>query len=302
MEMTLTASGRACNAMRARAPRNAATSKRLKAGASRERIRIRDAQAARRAKREKAEVKEKRLSTRERISGYTDAVFAVVITITVLELHPPASARIGALLSLWPTAVSYLVSYVFVAIVWINHHFVMGYVKQATLRVIWLNFTHLFFVSLLPFATAWIAATELARAPVVVYTSFFFVTDGAYNLFEREVLRNSSDFSSAERRASRRRSLTALALFAAAALAALVQPLAGMGFAALALLLHLRPDAARNARLILRDRVRGSADMQESPLVKMRVLPQHDHRPTPALGQRPVQQPRSRTANQALHD
>ena len=233
-------------------PTNAKTSRRLKVGASRERIRIRDAQAARRARREQAQVKQKRLSTPERVSGYTDAVFAVVITVTVLELHPPASAKIGALLSLWPTAVSYLVSYVFVAIVWINHHFVMGYVKQTTLRVIWLNFTHLFFVSLLPFATAWIAATELARAPVVVYTSFFVVTDGAYNLFEREVLRNSSDFSAAELRVSRRRSLTALALFAAAALVALIQPAAGMGFAALALLLHLRPDAARKSRLTLR--------------------------------------------------
>jgi uncharacterized membrane protein len=231
--------------------RTAKTSRRLKVGASRDRIQIRAAQAARRAKREQAEVKEKRLSTPERVSGYTDAVFAVVITVTVLELHPPASARIGALLSLWPTAVSYLVSYVFVAIVWINHHFVMGYVKQTTLRVIWLNFAHLFFVSLLPFATAWIAATELARAPVVVYTSFFLVTDGAYNLFEREVLRNAPDFSAAELRASRRRSLTALALFAAAALVALIQPAAGMGFAALALLLHLRPDADRHARLIL---------------------------------------------------
>jgi len=250
--MTLSGSGRAGNPGRVQVPGNAAASRRLKAGASRERIQILHAQAARRAKRERAEVKEKRLSTPERVSGYTDAVFAVVITVTVLELHPPASARIGALLSLWPTAVSYLVSYVFVAIVWINHHFVMGYVKQATLRVIWLNFAHLFFVSLLPFATAWIAATELAHAPVVVYTSFFVVTDGAYNLFEREVLRNSSDFSPAEFRVSRRRSLTALALFAAAALLALIQPAAGMGFTALALLLHLRPDAARNARLVLR--------------------------------------------------
>jgi uncharacterized membrane protein len=202
----------------------------------------------------RAQVKQKRLSTPERVSGYTDAVFAVVITVTVLELHPPASARIGALLSLWPTAVSYLVSYVFVAIVWINHHFVMGYVKQTTLRVIWLNFTHLFFVSLLPFATAWIAATELARAPVVVYTSLFVVTDGAYNLFEREVLRSSAEFSAAELKVSRRRSLTALALFATAALVALIQPAAGMGFTALALLLHLRPDAARKSRLTLRRR------------------------------------------------
>ena len=155
-------------------------------------------QAARRVSREQADAKHKQLSTPERISGYTDAVFAVVITIMVLELHPPSSARIGALLGLWPTVVSYVVSYLFVAIIWINHHFLMGYVRQRTLRVIWSNFIHLFFVSLLPFATAWIAQTELAQAPVVVYTTLFFVTDGAYNLLEREILRNSADFSAGE--------------------------------------------------------------------------------------------------------
>lgn len=208
-------------------------------------------QAARRASRERANAKHKQLSTPERISGYTDAVFAVVITIMVLELHPPSSARIGALLGLWPTVVSYVVSYLFIAIIWINHHFLMGYVRQTTLRVIWFNFIHLFFVSLLPFATAWIAQTELARAPVIVYTTLFFVTDGAYNLFESEVLLNSSDFSAAEYRAGRRRSLTALGLFATAALLAILQPAAGLGFIVLALLLHLRPDVARRAQLRL---------------------------------------------------
>jgi uncharacterized membrane protein len=175
----------------------------------------------------------------------------------VLELHAPESARIGALLGLWATVVSYVVSYLFVAIIWINHHFLMGYVKQVTLRVIWLNFMHLFFVSLLPFATAWIAQTELARAPVVVYTTLFVVTAGAYNLFEIEVLRGSPDFSAAEYRSTRRRSLTALALFAMAPLLALIQPVAGLGFISLALLLHVRPDVAR--RSVLRLRRRGNA-------------------------------------------
>jgi uncharacterized membrane protein len=245
--MTVTDPARARNPKRARSIRTA-TARRRRHGARPQQRRVLRAQAARRAERAKAKNGLKRLSTPERISNYTDAVFAVVITIMVLELHPPTSAHITALLRLWPTAVSYLVSYVFVAIIWINHHFLMGYVKQTTLRVIWLNFTHLFFVSMLPFATAWIAQTELARAPVVVYTTLFLVTDAAYNLFESEVLRNSSDFTPAEFRTTRRRSLTALALFAAAILLSLIQPAAGMGFTALALLLHLRPDAARSAR------------------------------------------------------
>jgi uncharacterized membrane protein len=139
----------------------------------------------------------------------------------------------------------------------------MGYVRQTTLRVIWFNFIHLFFVSLLPFATAWIAQTELAQAPVVVYTTLFFVTDGAYNLLESEVLRNSSDFSAAEYRATRRRSLSALALFATAVLLAVLQPAAGLGFIVLALLLHVRPDVRpdvrRRAQLRLRRRGKGAS-------------------------------------------
>ena len=253
--MTLTDPRHARKARRGRMPRSTG------AGADRglsARRRVLYVQAAQRVSREQADAKHKQLSTPERISGYTDAVFAVVITITVLELRPPPSARIGALLGLWPMVVSYIVSYLFVAIIWINHHFLMGYVRQTTLRVIWLNFIHLFFVSLLPFATAWIAQTELAQAPVVVYTTLFFVTDGAYNLLESEILRNSSDFSAAEYRATRRRSLSALALFATAVLLAALQPAAGLGFIVLALLLHVRPDVRpdvrRRAQLRLRRR------------------------------------------------
>jgi TMEM175 potassium channel family protein len=252
--MTLTDPRRARKVRSTRIPRRTAATTGQGLGPSRQQPRLPGAQAARRAKRAQAEAKHKRLSTPERISGYTDAVFAVVITIMVLELHPPASARIGALLGLWPTVVSYVVSYVFIAIIWINHHFLMGYVRQTTLRILWLNFMHLFFVSLLPFATAWIARTELAREPVVFYTALFVVTDGAYNLFESEVLRNSPDFSVAEYRAARRRSLIALALFATAVLLALIQPAAGLGFIGLALLLHLRPDVARRSQLRFRMR------------------------------------------------
>ncbi len=255
--MTPTGPRRTRNVRRGREPRRIGASAAGSNNASRQRRRVLQAQSARRARRGLAETKQKQLSTPGRISGYTDAVFAVVITITVLELHAPESARIGALLGLWATVVSYVVSYLFVAIIWINHHFLMGYVKQVTLRVIWLNFMHLFFVSLLPFATAWIAQTELARAPVVVYTTLFVVTAGAYNLFESEVLRGSPDFSAAEYRSTRRRSLTALALFATAPLLALIQPVAGLGFISLALLLHVRPDVAR--RSVLRLRRRGNA-------------------------------------------
>ena len=106
----------------------------------------------------------------------------------VLELKAPDEPAFSALWPLWPTAISYAVSYLFIAIIWINHHHLMRFVGPPTLGLILINFVHLFMVSLLPFATAWIARTQLASSPVVFYAGLFVCIDIAYNIFEREVL------------------------------------------------------------------------------------------------------------------
>lgn len=202
-------------------------------------------------------------STGERLSGYTDAVFAVIITIMVLELRPPPSPTFSGLLDLWPTIVTYLVSYVFIAIIWINHHYLMGYVRTPTLRLVWLNFGHLFFVSLLPFATAWIAQSELASVPVIVYAALFVLTDGVYNLFEREILRTWARFTPDEYREVRRRSLIALGVFAIGVVLAILEPWAGFGFICLALVLHLQPDVAPWSRRDAHDLAVPDADSEQ---------------------------------------
>ncbi|HKR33729.1 MAG TPA: TMEM175 family protein [Steroidobacteraceae bacterium] len=182
--------------------------------------------------------------TAERLSAFSDAVFAVIVTIMVLELEAPEDPTFSALLSLWPTAISYAVSYLFIAIIWINHHYLMRFVGAPTLRLIWINFAHLFLVSLLPFATAWVARTELASSPVVVYAGLFVCIDIAYNVFERYVLAGAdqAEMSPLTRRFARRRSLLVLAGFAAAMLVAFVEPRVGFGLICAALILHLRPE------------------------------------------------------------
>src|ERR1700675_2973256 len=100
--------------------------------------------------------------TPERLIMFSDAVFAVLITVLVLELRPPELPTFKALLSLWPTWLSYAVSYIFIAIVWANHHHLMRYATDATSRLMWFNFAHLFSVSLLPLSTAWMATSRLA--------------------------------------------------------------------------------------------------------------------------------------------
>lgn len=104
-------------------------------------------------------------TTPERPAAFSDGVFSVIITIMVLDLKPPADATLRALLPLWPTALSYAVSYLSVAIIWVNHHHLLRFAHESPSQLIWWNFAHLFMVSLVPATTVWMAATKLATAP-----------------------------------------------------------------------------------------------------------------------------------------
>jgi uncharacterized membrane protein len=182
--------------------------------------------------------------TADRLAAYSDAVFAVIVTIMVLELKAPEQAAFSDLWPLWPTAISYAVSFLFIAIIWINHHYLWRFVGPPTLGLIWINFIHLFLVSLLPFATSWIARTRLASSPVVFYAGLFVSIDIAYNLFEYQVLAraDATQVSARMWRLARRRSLVVLASFTTAMLLAFVAPLLGFGLICAALILHSRPN------------------------------------------------------------
>jgi uncharacterized membrane protein len=119
-------------------------------------------------------------ATPERLSAFSDGVFAVLITVLVLELRPPELPTFKALLLLWPTWLSYTVSYLFIAIVWTNHRYLMRYATEATPRLLWFNFAHLFSMSLLPLSTAWMAVSRLAPQPVAFYAAVFFLVNATY--------------------------------------------------------------------------------------------------------------------------
>jgi uncharacterized membrane protein len=186
-------------------------------------------------------------SSIERLSLFSDAVFAVIITVLVLELHPPHSPDIEALLSLWPTAISYAVSYLFIAIVWVNHYHLFQYAGVATPRLIWTNFAHLFTVSLIPFSTAWIAATRMAELPVSIYAGVFVAVNATYLLLCNEAVDRSHTAEptlAPMRSMMRMRSLVSLGIFSFASLLALKYPASGMVLTCLCLVLYLRPDAS----------------------------------------------------------
>lgn len=183
--------------------------------------------------------------TPERLSTFSDGVFAVLITVLVLELRPPEFPTFKALLSLWPTWLSYAVSYLFIAIVWANHHHLMRYATEATPRLMWFNFAHLFSVSLLPLSTAWMAVSKLAPQPVAFYAAVFFLVNATYISLIWELIGRDpiKDVSPKERKIMRFRSITTLFIFAAAAIVALKYPLAGLGMCCCCLIVYLKPKA-----------------------------------------------------------
>jgi len=184
-------------------------------------------------------------ATPERLSAFSDGVFAVLITVLVLELRPPALPTFKALLSLWPTWLSYAVSYLFIAIVWTNHHHLLRYANEATPRLLWFNFAHLFSVSLLPLSTAWMAVSKLAPQPVAFYAAVFFLVNATYIFLIWELIEPASvdDVPPKVRKIMRVRSIATLCLFALAALVALKFPLVGLGICCCCLILYLKPEA-----------------------------------------------------------
>jgi len=195
----------------------------------------------------------------DRLAAFSDAVIAVIITIMVLELRAPDEATLAALLPLWPTAISYAVSYLFIAIIWLNHHHLLSFVRHVTPTLIWVNFAHLFWVSLVPFTTSWIARTHLASAPVATYAAIFVCVNIAYLVFERQALAqaDTTQIPQRARRMAKYRSFATLSIFTSAMVVSAFAPRLGFALICTALLPYLTPQAP-SAQLL-------SSDVGETP-------------------------------------
>jgi uncharacterized membrane protein len=187
-------------------------------------------------------------SAPDRVSAFSDGVFAIVITIMILELKKPESATFHALGQLWPTWISYGVSYLFIAIVWINHHYLLKHAKQATPRLMWANFGHLFSVSLIPFFTAWLAETELAPIPVAMYAFVFFLVNITYLALIWETLFDNKNTAlpGRARLLLHVRSFITISMFLAAAVLAFWFPFLGFAMICCCLILYLKPELTKN--------------------------------------------------------
>jgi uncharacterized membrane protein len=120
-----------------------------------------------------------------RLEAFSDGVFAIIITIMVLELHAPPSADPHALIPLMPAFFSYALSFVFVAIYWNNHHHMLQASTHVDGRVLWANLHLLFWLSLIPFVTAWLGENHFATWPVAAYGVILLLSGTAYAILAR---------------------------------------------------------------------------------------------------------------------
>lgn len=123
-----------------------------------------------------------------RLEAFSDGVIAIIITIMVLEIKVPHDVNFSALVELTPVLMSYVLSFIYVGIYWNNHHHFMHVVSVVNGRMLWANLHLLFWLSLIPFAAAWIGENHLAALPIATYGFILFMAAIAYGILAKIAL------------------------------------------------------------------------------------------------------------------
>ncbi len=179
-----------------------------------------------------------------RIEAFSDGVIAIIITIMVLEFKAPHSAEFADLVVLTPKFLSYLLSFIFVGIYWSNHHHLFHLVKHVNGKVLWANLHLLFWLSLTPFATAWIAEAGSSPLPVAAYGAVMFFSGVAYFILTRSLVASApANHALATALGKDRKGAISVALYALALVLAFFSTTTSYAIFIAVALIWLKPDS-----------------------------------------------------------
>jgi uncharacterized membrane protein len=188
-----------------------------------------------------------------RLEGFSDGVLAIIITIMVLELRVPHGAELTDLRPLAPVLLSYILSFIYLGIYWNNHHYMLHVTRRVTGSILWANLHLLFWLSLVPFTTAWMGENHFASVPTALYGGVLFMAAIAYLILQRQIMRAEGPHSVLAAAVGRdtKGKLSPLLYFLAIS-AAFVHPQIADGLYVLGALMWLIPDR-RIERALARD-------------------------------------------------
>ena len=167
---------------------------------------------------------------KERLAAFSDGVVAIIITIMVLELHVPHGVTFADLQPVLPTFLSYVLSFIYVGIYWNNHHHMLLLTRTVNGPILWANMHLLFWLSTVPFATAWLGENHLSEAPVALYGGVLIMNAMAYTLLMTLLIRHEGPESALARAMGRDvKGKASLVLYATAIAMAFVQPIVSLG-------------------------------------------------------------------------
>jgi uncharacterized membrane protein len=130
-----------------------------------------------------------------RMEAFSDGVLAIVITVMVLELPTPHGATWGALHDALPVLLSYVLSFVYIGIYWSNHHHMLQVTDRVTGLILWANLHLLFWLSLVPFTTAWMGENHFAATPAAAYGLVLLAAAVAYYALQEAIIRDQGPAS-----------------------------------------------------------------------------------------------------------
>jgi uncharacterized membrane protein len=180
---------------------------------------------------------------KDRLAAFSDGVIAIIITIMVLELKAPHSADWAALAELVPIFLSYVLSFVYLAIYWNNHHHLLHTVTRVNGLILWANIFLLFWLSLVPFATAWMGENHFSKIPTATYGVALLMPAISYYLLQRTIIKTHGVRSTLAKALGQDiKGKISPALYALAILVAFVNPWISNAIYVLVAFLWLVPD------------------------------------------------------------
>jgi uncharacterized membrane protein len=139
----------------------------------------------------------------QRLEAFSDGVLAIIITIMVLELRVPHATGFQALRPLFPVFLSYVLSFVYVGIYWNNHHHMLHVTERVDGGILWANLHLLFWLSLVPFVTAWMGENHFVSLPMALYGFVLLMAAVAYMILQRAIIARQGTGSMLERAVGR---------------------------------------------------------------------------------------------------